>query len=132
MQIHHVGYLVKSVEKAKKKFEALGFEPEGIATFDEYRGIDILFMVNDGYRIELVAPKTENSVVIDTYKKFGNSPYHICYCCENIEETMEILREDSYLPLGEPASAVAIDGKRVCFLFNRQIGIIELVEQRRI
>lgn len=131
MQIHHVGYLVKNIEKAKVKFEKLGFVVEGETVFDKYRGIDILFMINDGYRIELVSPKTSESVVADTYKKLGNSPYHICYYCDCIESAMDDLRKDGYLPLGEPSPAVAIDGKKVCFLFNRQIGILELVEQRR-
>lgn len=130
MKIHHVGYLVKNIEKAKTKFEKLGFEVEGDVVFDEYRGIDILFMSNDGYRIELVSVKTEDSVVADTYKKLGNTPYHICYCSNNLEEDKIELRQEGFLPLGESAPAVAINGNNVCFMFNRQIGLIELVEQR--
>ena len=130
MKIHHIGYLVKNIEKAVKQFENLGFLSEGDIVFDEYRGIDILFMTNGDYRIELVSPITDNSVVAKTIKTLGNSPYHICYYCENIDNTTAELRQMKYVPVGDAAPASAFGGRRVVFLFNRDIGIIELLESK--
>ena len=129
MEVHHIGYLVKDMQKAINRFKRLGFCVDGDKVFDEYRGIDILFMVNGRYRIELVTPVTETSIVANTIKKLGNTPYHICYYCDNIEETVELLRTERFVQTGVAAPAPAIDGHRVCFLYNASIGLIELVER---
>ena len=130
MKVHHIGYFVKNIEKGKRSFIDLGYEVEQDVVRDEYRGIDIAFLVKDGYRVELVSPYTEESVVYDLRKKMGNSPYHICYEVENIEQSIEELQAQRFVVTQEPHEAVAIDGKRVCFLIHGQMGIIELVETR--
>ena len=92
MKIHHVGYLVKNIKNGIKQFEQLGFSAEGDIVYDEYREVDILFMTNSKYRIELVSPTTDSSVVAKTLKTLGNSPYHICYFCDNIDEKTALAR----------------------------------------
>jgi len=61
MKIHHIGYLVKSMEKAQKTFTELGYRIEQETVYDDYRQIDICFLEKDGYRIELVCPGTATS-----------------------------------------------------------------------
>ena len=43
-QIHHIGYLVKNIDKSKSVFLALGYQVEQDMIYDEYRGVDICFM----------------------------------------------------------------------------------------
>lgn len=128
MKIHHIGYLVKKIDKARESFEKLGFTAEGECVYDEIRDINILFMVNDGYRIELIAPVSERSVVADLSKKIGVSPYHLCYYSDNIEEDMNLLREKGFVPAGEPLPAPALNGQRVVFMVSRHSGMLELYE----
>ena len=130
MKIHHIGYLVKKIDRAMKSFIDLGYELESNVVFDEYRGIDICFLVKDGYRIELVSPKSKESVVYDLQKKYGNSPYHICYICRNIDESVEQLKTMGYVQIDTPHEAVAIDMKMVCFLIHPYLGMIELLEEQ--
>lgn len=131
MKIHHVGYLVKNIEKSINSFEMLGFSIIKEPIYDEYREIDICFMKNGEYVIELVSPKTKNSVVAELKKKLGNSPYHFCYEVDDIEEAIYKLREQKFVVWQEPHEAIAIDGRKVVFLINSQIGIVELVESTR-
>ena len=129
MKVHHIGYFVKNIEKGKRSFIDLGYEVEQDVVRDEYRGIDIAFLVKDGYRVELVSPYTEESVVYDLRKRMGNSPYHICYEVADLDTAIGELQAQRFVVTQEPHEAVAIDGKRVCFLIHGQIGIIELVEE---
>lgn len=129
MKIHHVGYLVKKLEKAKAAFEKLGYVSKGQVTYDEIREIDILFMKKDGYVIELVSPKTKESVVANLIKKLGNTPYHICYEVDDIEGACEELSNSGYMQIDTPTKAVAIGSRRVVFLMNPFMGMIELVEK---
>lgn len=64
-----------------------------------------------------------------TLKKIGNSPYHICYECEDVEAAIKELKEKGYMQTGEVEQAVAIsEQSRVCFLYKRTSGLIELVD----
>lgn len=89
MKIHHIGYIVKKIEKAILAFEDLGYVKKDDTIFDEYRQIDICFMEKDGYCVELVSPVNKESSVFGLLKKLGNSAYHICYSCPNLEDTIE-------------------------------------------
>ena len=128
MKIHHVGYLVKKIDKAIKAFEGLGYVLTQDVIHDDYRQADICFLEKDGYKIELVSPISKNSVVSNLIKKLGNTPYHICYETENIDAQVKLLLENHYVMCNEKHEAVAINGKNVCFLISPFLGMIELVE----
>ena len=131
MQIHHIGYLVKKIDRAIIAFEELGYRKETEIIFDEHRGIDICFLVKDGYRMELVSPKSKESVVYELQKKYGNSPYHICYNCENIEMSIQELRSNGYVQYDIPHEAIALNNRNVCFLIHPYLGMIELLEDNK-
>lgn len=78
--------------------------------------------------IELLAPVDEKSPVNNTLDKVGVAPYHCCYVVENLEEATAKLRKQKFIMVSKPAMAVAFCGSRVCFLFNKNVGLIELVE----
>ena len=128
MKIHHIGYLVKKIERALPAFRNLGFCLEGDIVFDDYRGIDICFIIKDGYRMELVSPRSKESVVWDLQKKYGNCPYHVCYLCDDLEPAIDGLRKQGYVQCDEPHEAPAFSNKKVCFLIHPYLGMIELLE----
>lgn len=129
MKIHHIGYLVKDIKKAVEQFKNLGYSMEVETIYDTERDVDICFMVNMGYRVELVSPCSKQSVVYEQLKRIGNSPYHVCYEVSNIELEMQRLRDNKYVIMIQPQNAVAFSGKRVVFLYHRNVGMIELVEE---
>lgn len=108
MTPHHVGYLVKNMEKAIKEFICLGYEKRSEIVFDSARGIDICFMEKMGLSVELVTPAGDNSVVTSLIKKTGSSPYHICYAVKDLKKSDEELRARGYIPIGEPLPAPAL------------------------
>ena len=91
--------------------------------------VDILFLEKDGYVVELVSPNAPDSVVSGLIKTYKNAPYHLCYVCENLDEEITKLTGEGYVQIDLPTPAPAIGGKRVCFLMNRFVGLIELLEQ---
>ncbi len=128
MRVHHIGYLVKKIDKAIDSFIDLGYEIKQGVVLDEYRKVNICFLQKDGYVIELVSPAEKDSIVADLMKKMGNSPYHICYETENFDEEVQRLLDKKYVMCSEKHEAVAINGKNVCFLIHPYLGMIELVE----
>ena len=128
MKVHHIGYLVKKIEKAAAAFEGLGYVREGAVTHDEIRKVDILFLEKDGYRVELVSPYSAESVVAGLIKTYKNAPYHICYTAEDFEADIEGLEKSGYIRIDEPTQAPAIEGRRVVFFMHPALGMIEVLE----
>lgn len=129
MTVHHVGYLVKKLERARKAFEGLGYAVEQEVVRDEYRKVDILFLAKDGYRVELVSPYASDSVVSGILPRVGNSPYHICYEVPDLDAEIERLRDERYVVSAEAAPAPACGGGRVAFMIHPFLGMIELLER---
>ena len=129
LKVHHLGYLVKKKEAAKKAFSSLGYEVTDDWVHDELRGVDLCFMKKDNLLVELVCPFSDDSVVSGLKKRNGNGPYHICYVSESIEKDAETLRDLGYLPTTEAEPAPAFGGKNVQFFIHPMLGMIELVEE---
>ena len=129
MQVHHIGYLVKSIPESLSAFSCLGYTPLGEVIWDPARNTNICFLENGPYRLELIAP-SEHSVLYSLMKTHKNTPYHICYCCNNLEAAILSLKSQKYMLFSEPAPALAISASaRVAFLIHAKAGIIELVEE---
>ena len=128
MKVHHIGYLVKKLEKAAEEFEKLGYVRLGDITPDPQRKIDILFLRKDGYVVELVSPNAADSVVSGLLKTYKNSPYHICYESADFQTDLEQLTGNGYVQIDQPTPAPAIENRRVVFLMNSRLGMIELLE----
>ena len=128
MKVDHIGYAVKSIEKAKKALEPLGYRFEETVE-DRDRNIHIAFGELDGYRIELVAPISEGSPVDMQLSRLGPTPYHICYQSPDLEAEIENLKASRFKVTVPPAPAVAFGNKRVVFLYSLAVGLIEIVEE---
>lgn len=127
LKIHHIGYLVKKMEQAKKTFESLGYQVEQDTVYDHIRKVDICFLNKDGCRVELVSPASPDSVVAGLIKKYKNTPYHICYEAEDPEEACQELTSNGFIAIDTPTPAPALGGRRVVFLTSPVIGMVELI-----
>lgn len=128
LKIHHIGYLVKKMDAAILSFQNLGYEIVQDTVYDDIRKVNICFLQKDGYRIELVSPASEDSVVSGLLKKYKNSPYHICYETENFDEDYQTLMSNGFLSIDSPTPAPALQNKEVVFLTNPSMGMIELIK----
>ncbi len=129
MKPHHIGYLTADLPSAIREFECLGFGTRGGVIEDNARGIAICFMENGSSRIELISPMRPDSTVSSLLKKRGAGPYHICYETDCLTRDIEQLCARGYMPIQPPEPAIAFDGRSVAFLFQKNTGILELVEQ---
>lgn len=128
LKIHHIGYLVKKMEEAIHAFERLGFTVCRDTAYDGIRQIHICFMEKDGHTVELVSPACSGSLVAGLLKKYKNSPYHICYETQDLDKELALLTAGGYTAIDVPTPAPALDNRRVVFLMNPFLGMIELLE----
>lgn len=97
---------------------------------DCFREIKIAFIKNGDYRIELIEPLSEKSSFYNLLKKYKNTFYHICYETAELDLRLKELRSKGYMPITQAEIAPAIENRRVIFLMNPQMGMIELVETK--
>jgi len=134
MVIHHVGMVVKNIEKHYAKYfkEALGFNDISKIFTDENIGVKVAFInMNDKIFLELVEPIDDNSPVSNYLKKRGQTLHHLCFEVNDLEYECARLREKDYLITMAPIAAAAFDGRRVAFLMSKEENyLIELLETK--
>ena len=59
------------------------------------------------------------------------SPYHICYELDNINDGILKLKLKKFVPLSKPVPARALNDRLICFLYNRDVGLIELLQKEK-
>lgn len=132
MRIDHVGYAVQDMRAAEASFMELGYCPYGDGIEDHGRGVEIRFFCDPaGVKIELIAPLGDNSPVNTWLRKNGNSPYHICYQSDELAKDVAALKEKGFMVVQPSLPAPAMNNRRVCFMYSKNTGLIELVEMAR-
>lgn len=130
MLVHHVGYLVKHLTRSEEAFLSLGYSVERKAMYDHVRDVNISFMTNGDYRVELIEPASKNSPLYPLLKNYKNSPYHICYVTDDLEASKKEYEGKGFMVIKDTEVAPALDGRNVVFMISADIGIIELVEKQ--
>ena len=130
MTFHHIGIACYDIEKSSQFYISQGYTKTAIV-YDPIQNVNICFckrLAGGGVCIELISPCDATSPVCKNIQKNGVSPYHICYETETLEVTVKELKSKGFLVVSKPAPAVAFAGRNVCFLFSKDVGLIELVE----
>lgn len=125
----HIGVAVPEIEPTAEVYKAAGYvqtEP----VYDPIQNVHICFLYKEGMpTVELLAPHDSTSPVRQTLDKMGVTPYHTCYEVENLEAAIAELRKQRYIVVRKPETAIAFNNRRVSFLYNKQVGLIEIVEK---
>ena len=129
MNFHHIGVATDSIEKTAEYYLEVGYKMSDII-FDPIQKVNITFLSKKSMpMIELLEPASDDSPVSNILMKSGVSPYHMCYQVKDIDLAISELKNKKYISLSKPIEAIALSMKRICFLFNKNVGLIELLEE---
>lgn len=129
MLMDHIGYAVHDIEKTAESYLRGGWTLSEV--FEEkIQNARIAFLTKSGMlKIELVAPLEGKSPVDHVLELQGVAPYHVCYVVEDIMKAVEDLYEEGFRPLFMPVESVAMENRKICYLYHLDIGAIELVSK---
>ena len=131
LEMDHIGYAVKDIEKSAALYVAVGWTLSEIYE-EKVQHTKIAFLTKPGMTtIELVSPLEGDSPVDNILRTQGVSPYHICYVVEDIMQAVEDLYEEGFKPLFLPVESVAMENRKICYLYHLDVGYIELVESEK-
>lgn len=129
LKIHHYGLATNNMERSIETLRSLGYQV-GEITFDPVQRVRIAFADHpQNGMIELICDIDASGPTNRIISKTGNGLYHICYVVDNLEESVAEMRNKGFLLRHAPAPAVACGGKRIAWLYNRYLGLIELLEK---
>ena len=128
LTFHHIGIACRDIAKTQAFYLGQGYTASPVVE-DPLQHVRISFLEKEGApRIELLEPLDDQSPVARTLATSGVSPYHMCYEVEDIEAAVNHLRGQRFLLANGPVPACAMDDRRIAFLFQKNTGLIELVE----
>ena len=131
MRIHHIGFVVDSIERIGKSFaESLALTWNQKLFFDPLQKVTVTFMKSTHQaepQIELVEPVEEDSPVRSFLLK-GGGLHHLCYEVPCLETQLEVSRSQGGKLVRRPMPAVAFDGRRIAWIYGREKVLIEFLE----
>ena len=75
MKVHHIGLIVRDIDKSIKIYKRINYIQKTGIIFDEHQNIKICFLENDFHRLELIQSLDETSSIYH----FKDGYHHICY-----------------------------------------------------
>jgi len=130
-RLHHVGYVVSSIQRAVPGFQtSLTATWDGNVFHDPIQKVRVTFLStphSHDAQIELIEPAAEDSPVAKFLEK-GGGLHHLCYEVPQLEKTLERSRAQKALVIKRPQPAVAFQGRRIAWILTPQKLLIELLE----
>ena len=126
---HHIGIATPTLSDTALYYVNAGYKMSE-KIYDPFQNVNICFLSKEAMPvIELLEPLDEKSPVTQIIEKSGVSPYHVCYEVDDILSSIVKLKKMKYILLFTPIEAIALENRKICFLFNKHVGLIELVEK---
>ena len=121
MRIHHIGYVVKSIEKYKKSL----IDTEVVkALYDETQKANLALLKADNIFIELIEPQSKDSFTYNFLQK-GGGYHHLCYETSR-QEAEDLIAKKRMIKVLDWVYATLLDAQ-VCFAYNRNKEVVEFV-----
>ena len=128
--IEHIGIAVKDLSKdAIFWSKVLGIERSTTEDVDDQGVITDIYNTGRG-KIELLLSKYPDSPIGKFIQKRGPGIHHVCLQVENINDSMEVLKQNKIEIIGDRPS-IGAEGYKVIFIHPRSAGgvLVELAEK---
>jgi methylmalonyl-CoA/ethylmalonyl-CoA epimerase len=128
--LDHIGIAVFNIQQILPLYtQTLGLKLEGIKEGKKNRVKAALLRAGDA-TIELLEPLDQESPIAKYLQKCGQGMHHLAFKVDNIEETLEQLKNKGVIPIDEKPRA-GIEGGKIAFLHPKSTSgvLIELCER---
>jgi methylmalonyl-CoA/ethylmalonyl-CoA epimerase len=131
-RLHHVGFVVASIEESVASFaESLALPWQEEVFEDPAQRVRVTFLGRPGTpQFELVEPNGPDSPV-RTFLARGGGLHHVCYEVDDLERRLRQQRAAGGIIVRQPVPAVAFEGRRIAWFYTRTRLLVEYLERRR-
>ena len=119
-KIDHIAIAVNSLEDSIRVYTALlGVEPE-LETISAEKVNTAIYDLN-GVSLELIEPTGEGSPITKFLQNRGEGLHHVCLKVDNLEKTMNELKEKG-IDIIDEIPKIGAEGKKIVFLHPKSTG----------
>jgi hypothetical protein len=127
MKFHHIGYLVKNINKAEKNLVSSGKINQVI---DPIQNAKLALYDNfDGGFIELIEPLSKESYTWNSLARNGEHYHHLCYTTE-LDELKIYVDKFRLIQVLKPTPALLFKNNLVTFYLDRNKRLLEFILQK--
>jgi methylmalonyl-CoA/ethylmalonyl-CoA epimerase len=131
VKLHHIGYVVSSIQESSQAFSlALGATWTGNIIFDPIQKVHVSFFHAQDKSdplIELVEPGEPKSPVTRFLER-GGGMHHLCYEVSDLEAHLRFCKPLGIVTIRRPVPAVAFDGRRIAWAIAKKGPLLEFLE----
>jgi len=125
IRLHHIGYVVRRMDRAIGQFEAEGARVVIEPTDDPVQRVTCaLLELADGSAIELVAPIDAEDSPVSSRLRRGGGLDHLCYSVGDVRAALDAEVERGATIVCEPVHAVTFD-QTIGFVLRRSGLLVE-------
>lgn len=124
IRVHHVGYLVRDIERFAASLPGLTLKN---LVEDPLQNAKLaLYGVGDGSYVELIQPLSSTAFTWAHLNRNGEGLHHVCYEGIPLDALDRVLKEHRMIKVRGPMHAILF-GRDVVFAVTRQRSIIEFL-----
>ncbi len=133
MVIDHIGIAVKSIDDARKIWEdAFGYRAMTEIVINSRQQVKVQFLTKAGsICIKLIEPINEASPAFSAVKQNGGGLHHLCFKCDDLEESLSFLQQKGLRIITKPQPGEAFENERIAFLYARMGLNIEVIDTEK-
>lgn len=130
-RLHHIGYIVASVEESLPRFLASTGAVQVSEVFeDPLQKASVVFLAppdSSGVLLELVAPTGLASPVAAAAAR-GGGLHHLCYEVSDLDAHLTAMRSRKAVLIRPAKPAVAFGGRRIAWMITPEKMVLEFLE----
>jgi methylmalonyl-CoA/ethylmalonyl-CoA epimerase len=127
LTFHHLGVACRSLDTEAAAWTALGYVAEGPDFTDPIQQVSGRFLVGQGPRLELLVAAGPDSPIPAMLAR-GVKIYHQAYETPDFDGVLAALRARRWKVTVGPVPAIAFGGRRIAFLMNASMNLVEIIE----
>ena len=130
-KIDHIGIAVNSIEKTSKLFsKILGLKVAGEEIIEEQK-VKVAFLPLEDSELELLESTSPDGPIARFIEKKGEGIQHIAFRVDNLEKTLEKLKEEGGVRLIDEKPRYGAGGAKIAFLHPKSTnGILIKLSER--
>ncbi len=131
MKLHHLAIVVADIERSADFYKKLmNITPVSEIIHDPEQKVRVQFFAGEilgPLQLELLTPDSDDSPLALALKK-GGGPNHLCFEVADLDQALDLARQQGSRIICEPVQAPAIANRRIAFVFTPDQQIIEFLE----
>lgn len=124
MKVHHIGYVVKSIEASAAALPGLRLVDRVV---DPVQNAELALYALDNIHIEFICPADDQAFTWRFLEKTGGGYHHLCYEVPDLDTVNGIIRDKRMLKVLGPVPAVLFGGRQVVFAYSRNKEVVEFL-----